>query len=199
MSSFDSRAREWDKDKMHMERSVAIAAELEKMIPLVQSMKVLEYGAGTGILSFLLKDKSSEITLMDSSREMLNVCDEKIEYYKTNHIKTVWFDLEHSDYDSTFDLIYNQMVLHHINDIETIFKKFYSLLNVGGYLAIADLLPEDGSFHGPDVKVHLGFEPEILQETLKSTGFKNIEYTTCFEMKRESGKIFPVFLLVAKK
>jgi tRNA (cmo5U34)-methyltransferase len=199
MSSFDSRAREWDKDKMHMERSVAIAAELEKMIPIDYSMKVLEYGAGTGILSFLLKDKFSEITLMDSSREMLNVCDEKIEYYKTNHIKTVWFDLENSDYASTFDLIYNQMVLHHINDIETIFKKFYSLLNAGGYLAIADLLPEDGSFHGPDVQVHLGFEPEKLKETLSSIGFKNIEYKTCFEMKRDSGKIFPVFLLVAKK
>jgi hypothetical protein len=28
MSGFDVRAREWDKDKMHMERSIAIAAEL---------------------------------------------------------------------------------------------------------------------------------------------------------------------------
>ena len=74
MSNFDSRAREWDKDKMHMERSVAIAAVLEKMIPLSHSMKALEYGAGTGILSFLLKDKFSEITLMDSSQVMINVC-----------------------------------------------------------------------------------------------------------------------------
>jgi len=57
MSSFDSVAHEWDKDKMHMKRSVAIAAELEKMIPLNQSMKALEYGAGTGILSFLLKNR----------------------------------------------------------------------------------------------------------------------------------------------
>jgi tRNA (cmo5U34)-methyltransferase len=199
MNEFDSRAREWDKDKMHMERSVAIAAELEKMIQLDHSMKVLEYGAGTGILSFLLKDRFSKITLMDSSQEMIKVCLEKVDYYQADHIKPIWFDLEHSDYASTFDLIYNQMVLHHINDIEPIFKKFYSLLNDGGYLAIADLFPEDGSFHGPDVKVHLGFEPEMLKETLKSTGFKNIEYRTCFEMKRESGKLFPVFLLVAKK
>ena len=88
---------------------------------------------------------------------------------------------------------------YHISDIESIFKKFYSLLNAGGYLAIADLFPEDGSFHGLNVQVHLGFEPEKLKETLSSIGFKNIEYTTCFEMKRESGKKFPVFLLVAKK
>jgi len=55
MSEFDARAREWDKDRMHMDRSVAIAAELEKMIPINHSMKALEYGAGTGILSFLLR------------------------------------------------------------------------------------------------------------------------------------------------
>jgi len=199
MSSFDSRAREWDKDKMHMERSVAIATELEKMIPLRHSMKALEYGAGTGILSFMLKDRFSEITLMDNSQEMINICIEKTNYLETSHIVPLWFDLEHENYEGKFDLIYNQMVLHHVNDFEAIIKTFYSLLNTEGYLAIADLYTEDGSFHGIDVKVHLGFDPEMLAEILKKAGFKDIEYKTCFEVKRESGKIFPVFLLVAQK
>ena len=199
MSSFDARAREWDKDKMHMERSVAIAAELEKMIPLDHSMKALEYGAGTGILSFLLKDRFSEITLMDYSQEMINVCKEKIEYHNANHIIPLWFDLEHMKFDGKFDIIYNQMVLHHVNDFEAIITTFYSLLNPGGYLAIADLFPEDGSFHGIDVKVHLGFDPEKLTVILKNAGFKNVGYKTCFEVKRELGKNFPVFLLVAQK
>ena len=199
MSSFDARAREWDKDKMHMERSVAIAAELEKMIPLNHSMKALEYGAGTGILGFLLKDRFSEITLMDNSQEMINVCIEKSEYHKTKHIVPIWFDLEHREFDGKFDIIYNQMVLHHVNDYEAIINTFYSLLNSEGFLAIADLYTEDGSFHGPDVKVHLGFDPDELTVILKRAGFKNIEYKTCFEIKRESGKKFPVFLLVAQK
>ncbi len=199
MSSFDSRAREWDKDKMHMERSIAIATELEKRIPLNPSMKALEYGAGTGILSFLLKDRFSEITLMDSSQEMIKVCEEKVEYHKANHIKPIWYDLEHKAYNEKFDVIYNQMVLHHVNDYETMLQTFYNLLKPHGYLAIADLYTEDGSFHGPDVKVHWGFEPQKLAETLKSGGFKYIEYKTCFEVKRDSGKKYPVFLLLAKK
>ena len=199
MSSFDARAREWDKDKMHMERSFAIAAELEKMIPLNQSMKALEYGAGTGILSFMLKDRFSEITLMDNSQEMIKVCIEKTEYHKTDHIIPIWFDLEHRSFDGKFDIIYNQMVLHHVNDYEGIINTFYSLLNTAGYLAIADLYTEDGSFHGIDVKVHLGFDPERLTVILKKAGFKNIEHKTCFVVNRESGKKFPVFLLVGKK
>jgi len=199
MSSFDSRAREWDKDKMHMERSVAIAAELEKMIPLHHSMKALEYGAGTGILSFLLKDRFSEITLMDNSQEMIKVCLEKTEYLETSHVVPLWFDLEHKNFDGKFDIIYNQMVLHHVDDFEAIINTFYSLLNTEGYLAIADLYTEDGSFHGIDVKVHLGFDPDLLAEILKKAGFKDVEYKTCFEVKRESGKKYPVFLLVGKK
>jgi len=54
MNSFDARARDWDKEKIHLERSVAIAQSLEQMIPLTQSMKALEYGAGTGMLGFSL-------------------------------------------------------------------------------------------------------------------------------------------------
>ena len=199
MNEFDNRAREWDKDKMHMDRSVAIAAELQKVIPFDPSLKALEYGAGTGILSFLLKDRFSEITLMDNSQEMIKVCIEKTEYHKTKHIIPLWFDLEHQAFEGKFDIIYNQMVLHHVNDHKAIIHTFYSLLNPEGYLAIADLFPEDGSFHGPDAKVHLGFDPEKLTEIIKDAGFKNIEYKTCFVIKRESGATYPVFLLVANK
>ena len=199
MSEFDSRAREWDKDKMHVDRSVAIAARLEEMVPLRPSMKVLEYGAGTGLLSFQLKDKFSDITLMDISSEMIKVCREKAEHYKARHIHPLLFDLEHKVFDGTLDLIYNQMVLHHVNDYEGIIATFYAMLNPGGYLVIADLYTEDGSFHGPDVDVHLGFDPQKLMEIFSTIGFQHIEYQTCFEVKRESGRKYPVFLLVGKK
>lgn len=199
MSEFDSRARTWDNDKMHNDRSVAIAAGIEKRIPLQPSMKVLEYGAGTGILSFLLKDKFAEITLMDNSQEMIKVCHEKCEYHQTNHIFPLVFDLEHQDFDRKFDLIYTQMVMHHVDDISAMINKFYHLLNVDGYLAIADLFPEDGSFHGPGAKVHLGFDPEELTKTLNEAGFKNVGYETCFVINRPTGQSFPVFLITGQK
>ena len=73
MSEFDARAREWDKDKMHMDRSVAISAGIENMVPINPHMKALEYGAGTGLLSFILKDRFSEITLMPTTIDVLPV------------------------------------------------------------------------------------------------------------------------------
>jgi ubiquinone/menaquinone biosynthesis C-methylase UbiE len=199
MSDFDARAREWDTNPMHLERSKAIASTLKKMIHLNTSMSALEYGAGTALLSFLLKDEFGHITLMDNSREMIQVCAEKVEYHKTSHIVPLFHDLEHADFEGKFDVIYNQMVLHHVTEVNILLGKFYSLLNTGGYLAIADLFPEDGSFHGPEVNVHLGFSPENLAQTLTEIGFKNIEYQSCFEIVRDSGKKYPVFLLTAQK
>ncbi len=201
MSEFDSRARVWDNDKMHLERSSAIAALLEKKITPKPSLRALEYGAGTGILSFMLKDKFSEIVLMDSSREMIRVCEEKKEFFSANHVQPLWFDLEHNDYEGKFDIIYCQMVLHHVMNTDLILSKFHSLLNPGGILAIADLYPEDGSFHShtPDTKVHLGFEPYTLIETLKQKGFNHGEYETCFVVKRPTGVDYPVFFLSAVK
>jgi hypothetical protein len=42
-------------------------------------------------------------------------------------------------FDGKIDKIYNQMVLNHVSDNEAIINAFYSWLNAGGYLAIADL------------------------------------------------------------
>ncbi len=200
MNEFDSKAREWDNSPIHWERSEAVARHLIEMVTLSKDMKALEFGAGTGILSFLLHDHFSEIILMDSSQEMVKVIQEKVSKTKTKNLKPLFFALEHSDYKAQkFDCIFSQMVLHHIKDIEVIFNKFYSLLNPEGYLAIADLYTKDGSFHGPDVEVHRGFDPDKLAEILSLKGFKNIEYRTCFEIKREPGEKFPLFLLVAQK
>jgi len=198
-SEFDARAREWDKNIMHAERSDAIAMAMKEMIPIKHSMRALEYGAGTGILSFLLKDEFEEIILMDNSKEMIQVCQDKTRYFQTRHITPLLFDLEHNDFERKFDLIYNQMVFHHVKDTNGLLDKFYTMINPGGYLAIADLYTEDGSFHGPEADVHLGFNPDLLIHDLIHTGFKKANYKTCFTIKRETSKEYPVFLLVAEK
>ena len=57
MNEFDVKAAEWDKSNMHLERARTIAGEILKEIPITAEMKALEFGAGTGLLSFLLRDQ----------------------------------------------------------------------------------------------------------------------------------------------
>jgi ubiquinone/menaquinone biosynthesis C-methylase UbiE len=204
MNEFDIKAAGWDQNPMHWDRSVAIAEQIKKLIPLTKQMTALEFGAGTGITSFLLKDYLKEITLMDNSPEMLKVINDKIKASGTDNLKTLYFNLEQTSFkDGRFDLVFNQMVLHHINDLEDIISKFYTLLNPGGFLAIADLYPEDGSFHGKEFTGHKGFDPEELSKLLLKTGFKTISYRKCYVIEKRISdsetKHYDVFLLIANR
>ena len=203
MNEFDSKAAEWDNDPMHWDRSEAIANEVKSMIPLNKEMRVLEYGAGTGITSFLLKDSVKEITLMDNSSEMVRIMTEKIETSKAKNLKALNFDLEHGDYiNEKYDLILTQMVLHHVTVIDLILSRFNKLLNPGGYLAIADLYKEDGSFHGEGFTGHRGFDVGDLSGILRKNNFSDVTHKTCFTVKRKISdtktREFDVFLLIGK-
>jgi ubiquinone/menaquinone biosynthesis C-methylase UbiE len=202
-NEFDEKARTWDENPVHMDRSLAIAQALVDLIPLNENMKALEFGAGTGILSFLLMDKLSEITLIDSSQEMINVTNEKIKSRAVSNMKAICWDIEHEDYNDKFDIIYNQMVLHHTNDIELIISKFFDMLVPGGYLVIADLYNEDGFFHDEGFNGHKGFDPMVISDILFGRGFKNIWSREVYNIKKTfaEGYIreYPVFILTAQK
>jgi tRNA (cmo5U34)-methyltransferase len=202
MSEFDQKANGWDKNQMHMERTKAVAGKLLEMVPITPDMKALEFGAGTGLLSFYLKDRFSEITLMDSSREMLNMAEQKIEAGDHGRIKTLFINLETEEYQGgAYEIIFNQMVMHHIKDVKSILKKFYHILTPGGVLAIADLYPEDGSFHDGATDVHFGFDPGYLEDILHQQGFDQCKAEQCFIIPKELApgkfKEYPVFLMTA--
>jgi tRNA (cmo5U34)-methyltransferase len=201
---FDLVARDWDKNQMHLQRTEAIANELFKIIPAENNLKALEFGAGTGLLSFALLNYFSEIILMDSSLEMINTAKQKIAKTKIDHLHPVFFDLEKNEYtEKTFDYIFSQMALHHVDDIEKIFIKFFKLLNPDGQLAIADLYKEDGTFHEDNFTGHNGFDPDNLVKLLEKTGYYEISYKQCFIIRKLdinwAEKKFPIFLLTAKK
>ena len=204
MNEFDQKALEWDKNKMHLERTIAVAGQMQKMIPFRAGMKAMEFGAGTGLLSLHLKDHFSEITMMDSSEEMLKMASQKVEEGDRSKFKTLFLNLEKEEYTGDpFDIIYSQMVLHHIRDVQSVLKKFYDFLTPGGILAIADLYTEDGSFHEGDPSVHFGFDPGGLSEIMGQLGFTGFNEETCFIIRKavspDVTREYPVFLLTATK
>ena len=187
MNEFDLKAVSWDQNPMHWDRSAAIVNELLKQVKVNKEMTALEYGAGTGITSFLLKDRLKEITMMDSSTEMVKIMNEKIISAKAGNLKPVLFDLEKEEWTGVkFDLLITQMVLHHVSDLDNIFRKFFNIINPGGYLAVADLYPEDGSFHGEGFTGHKGFDTNMLADKLREQGFGNISARKCFEIEKKS-------------
>jgi 2-polyprenyl-3-methyl-5-hydroxy-6-metoxy-1,4-benzoquinol methylase len=166
-------------------------------------MKALEFGAGTGLMSFLLKDQFKSITLIDNSSEMINMIRLKIKDQAVSHMHPLRIDLEHDDFGDTFDIIYSQMAFHHVVKLDLVISKLIRMLRSPGTLVIADLYPEDGSFHGEGFTGHNGFDPDRLSALLQTEGLEQIRYRKCYTVKKTTAtgryKEYPVFLLKAVK
>jgi len=72
------------------------------------------------------------------------------------------------------------MTMHHIPDVAALVRTFHGMLKPGGWLALADLDAEDGSFHGGDAVgvMHQGFDRAALQADLRAAGFSETHART---------------------
>ncbi len=204
MTNFDERAKDWDSDPKKVERARVVADAIRKSIPLSNEMNALEYGCGTGLLSFALQSDLGQITLADTSQGMLDVLKEKIVASGATNMHPLRLDLATDPMPAErYHLTYSLMTLHHIPDTKDILDKFHALLELGGYLLVADLDKEDGSFHTDGTTdVHKGFTQDELQKQVESAGFGNVTFSTVYEIKKiinGEEKTFPVFLMSARK
>jgi 2-polyprenyl-3-methyl-5-hydroxy-6-metoxy-1,4-benzoquinol methylase len=200
---FDDYAKKWDTDR-RINRAKIISEEISNSIEINKEYSAMEFGCGTGLISFNLVEKFENITLIDSSKGMIDVVKEKIEKYEVDNMKPYAIDLFNEEIIEKFDLIYTSMVLHHIQDISGLANKFYTLLNDGGQVIIVDLDKEDGSFHKnePGFNGHNGFDQEKLKEIFIEVGFRDAESTTFFydEKKIEGKNIkYSLFIMKAQK
>jgi ubiquinone/menaquinone biosynthesis C-methylase UbiE len=203
MVDFDVQAATWDMDRSKVERALRVAEAVRQRVTISRATSGFEYGCGTGLLSFALRPWLGPIVLADSSAGMLAVASEKIAASGMTGMTTVALDLLHDPLPAErFDLVYTLMTLHHVSDTDAILRAFHDLLADGGLLAIADLDLEDGSFHGPDVEVHHGFERDRLRAQLESAGFCEIVFSTACEVVKDTNagqQHYPVFLVTARK
>ena len=204
MTNFDERAKDWDSDPKKVERAQVVAAAIRTAAQLKPEMTALEYGCGTGLLSFALQQDFASITLADTSEGMLEVLTAKIANAGISNMLPLRLDLASDPLpESRFDVTYSLLVLHHIPDTDTVIRRFYNILNPGGWLLIADLDTEDGTFHTDGTTdVHLGFERTALQKQVEAAGFGTVRFSTAFSIKKMIAgveKAFPVFLLTARK
>lgn len=200
--NFDEEAATWDSDPVKVARAFAVATAIRAKVPL-SGMRALEYGCGTGLLSFELRTDLRRITLADRSPGMLDVLNTKIRAVGATNMVPVSLDLSVDPApDETFDVIYTLMTFHHIEDTEAMLHAMSQLLASPGFLCVADLDAEDGSFHGEGFTGHNGFDRDELSRKARDAGFRRVEFSTVFQMTAGEGPVkreYPVFLMVAEK
>lgn len=204
---FDKAAATWDDNPIHVELADSIYEKITEKFPVSKTMSAMEFGCGTGLVSMKLAPMLKLIVAADNSEQMLDALNNKIMKTGYDNVSTYKFNIDQDKFpDTKFDLIFSSMVLHHIKDIKALLLMISQSLNPGGYVAIADVDKEDGSFHqgisGVDV-FHFGFDRDEFGKSLEEAGFANITDTTAYVFKKENkeGHLieYPVFLMTGRK
>ena len=195
-STFDNRADSWDSSSMRVQLAQNIYNAIVKEVPLTKEMDVIDFGAGTGLLSRQIALHVNSLLGVDSSQGML----EKLEELQIENIATCFGDFCDFDAHKLYDGIVSSMTMHHIEELNKLFEKMHELLKEGGFIAIADLMSEDGTFHNDNEGVHhFGFDETDLIDIAKAHGFKEVKYQKIFEVKKEDKEPYGIFLLTARR
>jgi len=168
-------------------------------------MDVLDFGCGTGLLTFALQPFVRSITGVDSSPGMLDVFKTKIKEQNLSNVKANHLDLDKGDVlEGSYHLIVSSMTLHHVKNISPLLKQFYSILFPSGQLAIADLDLDDGKFHSNNDGVfHFGFDRKDLHRMFIDAGFRDVRHQEAAQVKKPVGdgqtSLFTMFLMIGRK
>ena len=149
-------------------------------------------------------DQDWQVTLADSSKEMLAVAGEKLAALGAGNVDLLRLDLDADPLPpARWDVVCAQLVLHHVRDTAAVLAKLHGALVPGGHVCVCDLDAEDGAFHGADFEGHDGFERAALGAQLERAGFASPRFETAFEIHKEVAggglRAFPVFLAVARR
>lgn len=196
---FDNAAQEWDSGDTRQNIASAVFKTLTSRIALLNTMKILDFGAGTGLLSFKIAPMVRSVTGVDLSSGML----EQLESKNTSSLQvaTILQDIMDKPLEQKFNGIVSSMAMHHVADTAGLFETFYAHLERDGFIAIADLEEEDGTFHaqhGNDGVHHFGFNTERLRNTIEKAGFRNVRFHDAYSVNRDDGS-YPIFLVTAMK
>jgi len=162
-------------------------------------MHIMDFGAGTGLLTEHVAPRVARISAIAISQGMLDELVKKSSL--EGKVAAYCQNILHKPLEDDFDGIVSAMALHHVEDTEEILKVFYAHLKPGGFVALADLDKEDGTFHGDGNSgvFHLGFDRGAFQSKLESAGFREIMFHTAYTVQKENGRSYNIFLATAKK
>ena len=106
-------------------------------------IKVLDLGAGTGILSALILQAfpQANVLAFDIAEKMLKVCQTNLSAYQ-EQLTLQQGNFAEDNFGNGYDLVVSGLAIHHLDSTgkQTLFKKLFQSMNSGGILLIRDIV-----------------------------------------------------------
>lgn len=147
------------------------------LLHLVPDLRVVDLGAGEGLISGLLARRAAEVICVDKSRRMVEVGTDLAGRNGLSNLRYVLGDIESVPLsDGVADLAILSQALHHAEHPETAVAEAYRLLSDGGKIVILDLA-EHQFDRARELYADrwLGFSENTLYRFLRDAGFVQVE------------------------
>jgi 2-polyprenyl-3-methyl-5-hydroxy-6-metoxy-1,4-benzoquinol methylase len=198
---FEILAKTWDSKPRRVKGAMSFASKVKEFLPKdISNFDVLDYGCGTGLVSFCFSNDVKSIDGLDNSNSMIEVYNQKAKDIGLNNIQGYVHNINTQELqENKYDLIVTNMTMHHIKDPEDFINKLSFALKPNAYLAIADLTNEDGKFHSDNTGVeHFGFDFKKIEQYFKNNNLKNIN-TDLFETINKPHNSYDVHYIIGQK
>lgn len=171
---FEQMAKRYDTPD-RIELTNIILEQIKPEFQNTQTSTLLGYGSGTGLIGLELSSLVDSVVLVDSSEQMLEVAEAKINSQKIKNAEVLNADFTKEVLAVQADIILISLVFLHVPDTNLLLENLYSILNPGGKLIIIDFDKNEKVSHP---KIHNGFTHEEMENYLLQVGFKSIETET---------------------
>jgi SAM-dependent methyltransferase len=199
--NWDGLAATWD-DKVGIDiyADRAFRALTEHVVPLVppmSSIRVLDFGGGTGQLTVRLSPRVGSVVALDVSSAMVEVLRSKASRSDLANVTPIVGDLEQGDdrrceaLRSPFDLIVASSVCAFLAQYRQTLGVLAGLLKPGGLFVQWDWQPDDD-------EPGLGLSAAQMSAAYQQVGLEPLRAAPTFEMDVE-GKTMDVIMGVARK
>lgn len=200
MADFDARAATWDHDPHRRALAQAVVAAIETAIPPHPGRRILDVGCGTGLIGLPLAGGATSLLGVDLSAGMVARFTAKAAAAGIANAHGEVRDLAATPLpEGSVDLAVSAMAFHHIPDTAAMLAAIARALAPDGWIAVADLETEDGSFHDEPVP-HLGFAPATFTDLMRGAGFADVGMRRVHVMQRpDRPRAYPIFLAWARR
>ena len=145
-------------------------------------LRVLDLGAGTGLLSEVVADRfpHASLTLVDFSEKMLDVARQRLAG-RGDRFRFVVADYVEEPLSERYDLVVSALSVHHLEDEDKrkVFDKVREALAPGGYFVCADQV------RGASPEIEDRYREDLIQR-LRETGIEEQELDRFAEKTGES-------------
>lgn len=206
-SSSDADAREffnevapsWEEiRKSYYDES--IKNKIFEMGILKKDMTAVDLGAGDGYITRSIAESVAKVVAVDISHEMLKELQERAVKSGLKNIDTLECDGQDVPVqDSTFDIAFANMYLHHFEQPETAVKEMSRIVKKHGVVFLADFYEHNDSDMMKRMHdVWPGFNPEEIKKWFIKSGFKNIKLED-LKGKKTAKNTPGIFIITAYK